>query len=443
VTRWNFPIPDSTSNLDVLLGVFLQDSWTLNHLTLNPGIRFEAIRGSVPAQDAPAGRFVPVRHFDAIENLPNWKNWAPRFGAVYDLFGNGRTAVRGSIGRYMQQEATGFAAKYNPLQQGSDTVTWTDLNGDDIAQDNELGAAGNATLGVRRNINPDPAMKRPYQILYNLGVQQQLMTGVSVSANYYRREYHNLVYTTNLAVPLSAYDPVTLPDPRGNGQTLPIYNLERPFLGLVNELDTTSPNNWRHYNGFDATINARGPRGMTVAGGIALGRTVTRQCDVEDPNQLRFCDQSQYEIPLSKTFKLNWSYPLPFDIRLSGVFQTADGFNATAPPAPLLAQNPDNHDSLYTYNVTRTILPSLVQTGVAVFLDQPGANIMPRVTQADFALSKNVQIRKVRLTPQIDVFNALNANTLLTSRTAFGTTLGYPTTILSGRLVRFQAKFYF
>ena len=275
VARWNFPIPQSQSNLDLLLGVFIQDSWTLKRLTLNPGLRFEAIRGSVPAQQAPAGRFVPDRQFDAIEDLPNWKNWAPRFGAVYDLFGSGKTAIRGSIGRYMQQEATGFAAKYNPLQQGSDTVTWTDTNGDDIAQDAELGAAANATLGVRRNINPDPDMKRPYQILYNLGIQQQLMAGVSVSANYYRREYHNLVYTTNLAVPLSAYDLVTLPDPRGNGQVLPVYNLQRPFLGLVNELDTTSPNNWRRYNGLDATINARGPRGMTVAGGLALGRTVT------------------------------------------------------------------------------------------------------------------------------------------------------------------------
>jgi hypothetical protein len=443
VQRWNFPIPEARSNLDYLIGVFVQDSWTLHRLTLNPGIRFEAIRGSVPAQSAPAGRFVPARQFDAIPDLPNWKNWAPRFGAAYDLFGNGKTALKGSAGKYMQQEATGFAARYNPLAEGSDVVTWSDVNGDDIAQDNELGAANNATLGVRRNIRPDPDMKRPYQILYNIGVQHQLLSRLSVSANYFRREYKNMVYTTNLAVPLTAYDLVNLPDPRGNGQTLPIYNLQRPFLGKVNELETTSPNNWRHYNGVDLTVNARGADGMSLAGGISVGRTISNTCDVEDPNQLRFCDQSQYDIPLRKTVKLTWSYPLPYGIRASGVFQTADGYNTSNPPAPLLAQNPDNHLRLYTYNITRVQLPSLVQSNVSVFLDEPGTSIMPRVTQLDFALSKSVQVKKVKLTPQVDVFNLLNANAVLNLRTVYGPTLGNPNTILSGRLVRFQVKYNF
>jgi len=443
VQRWNFPIPEAKSNLDYLWGVFLQDSWTLRKLTLNPGIRFEAIRGSVPAQTAPAGRFVPARSFGAIENLPNWKNIAPRFGAAYDLFGNGRTAIKGSIGKYMQQEATGFAAKYNPLVEGSDVVTWNDLNGNDIAEDNELGAANNATLGVRRNINPDPDMKRPYQILYNLGVQHQLLSNLSVSANYYRREYKNLVVTKNLAVPLTAYDLVNIADPRGNGQTLPIYNLQRPFLGQVNELDTTSATNWRHYNGIDFTVNARGSNGLNVAGGVSLGRSIANTCDVGDPNQSRFCDQTQYDIPLRKTLKLTWAYPLPWDIRFSGVFQTADGFNTTNPPAPLLAQNPDNHLRLYTYNVTRTQLPSLVQSNVSVFLDEPGTVIMPRVTQLDLAFSKVVTVGKLRLTPQVDIFNATNNNAVLTLRTVYGPTLGNPNTILSGRLVRFQLKYLF
>ena len=166
-------------------------------------------------------------------------------------------------------------------------------------------------------------------------------------------------------------------------------------------------------------------------------------CDIEDPNQLRFCDQTQYDIPLAKTVKLTWAYPLPWDIRFSGVFQSADGFNTSTPPAPLLAQSPDNHMRLYSYNVTRTQLPSLVQSNVSVFLDDPGTSMMPRVTQLDMAFSKALTVGRVKLTPQVDVFNLLNSNAVLTLKTVYGPTLGYPSTILSGRLVRFQMKYQF
>jgi carboxypeptidase family protein len=441
VIRWNFPITLAESDLDRGVGVYVQDSWTFRKLTLNPGLRYEILQGSVPAQSAPAGRFVPARSFAAIPNLPNFKNWAPRLGVAYDLSGNGKTAIKFAVGRYMQQEATGFADKYNPLVQGSDIVTWTDLNHDNIAQDNELGAANNATLGVRRNINPDPNLARPYQILYNLGVQHQLFTGISVSANYYRREYHHLVYTTNLDVPLSVYTLVNISDPRGNGATLPVYNLLPAYLGKVNEFDTTSPNNKRTYNGFDVLVNGRGRGGATLSGGINVGHTVSILCDVEDPNALRFCDQTQYTIPLSTTVKLNGSYPLPFGVRLSGVFQSADGFGLATAPVNTPTANPDNHDVMATYQVTRAVVPTLAQTQVNVLLDPPGSNWMPRVTQLDFSLSKTIRARSsLVLTPQVDIFNTLNANTLLTEVTTFGPSVGNPSTILTGRLIRFQVR---
>jgi carboxypeptidase family protein len=76
------------------LGIYVQDSWTIRRLTLNPGLRFEQLIQSTAGGDSPAGRFVPARHFDAIDNLPNWKNAAPRFGLAYDLRGNGKRPSR-------------------------------------------------------------------------------------------------------------------------------------------------------------------------------------------------------------------------------------------------------------------------------------------------------------------------------------------------------------
>ena len=57
---------------------------------------------------------MPARSFGAIEDLPNWKDWAPRFSAVYDLFGNGRRSAY-TLNRYNQIRTTGIAANYNPF----------------------------------------------------------------------------------------------------------------------------------------------------------------------------------------------------------------------------------------------------------------------------------------------------------------------------------------
>jgi hypothetical protein len=78
---------------------------------------------------------VPARRFDQIDDMPNNKNFAPRFGAAFDVFGNGRTAIKGSLGRYMEQIGQSFASRYNPMVSSTASVAWTDLNNDDVAQD--------------------------------------------------------------------------------------------------------------------------------------------------------------------------------------------------------------------------------------------------------------------------------------------------------------------
>ena len=106
------------------LGVFAQDAWTLRRLTLNYGLRFEHFAHEVPHEIAPAGRFSAAREFGPIE-LPTWNSVSPRFGAVYDLFGNQKTAVKFSLGKYMQAGSTGFSETYNPLALTTNQLTWT------------------------------------------------------------------------------------------------------------------------------------------------------------------------------------------------------------------------------------------------------------------------------------------------------------------------------
>src|SRR5262249_50082122 len=102
------------------LGVFVQDVWTKKRLTLSPGLRWDHFNASIPEQSVAAGRFVPARQFDAIPDLPNWNNVTPRLGVSYDLQGKGKTAVKGTIGLYVQSQGPGFPTTYNPMIVSTD-----------------------------------------------------------------------------------------------------------------------------------------------------------------------------------------------------------------------------------------------------------------------------------------------------------------------------------
>ena len=149
-----------------------------NRLTINPGIRFEFFNTYVPEQVSPAGRFVPARPFDKIENLPNWRDVAPRLGLVYDVFGDWRTAHQGATSASTCARSRRWASPRSTTRTccRHDRRTWADLNGDDIAQDNEIGPVVHAIQHQRHAAigSPDPDIKRPYQWEYNAGIQREL-----------------------------------------------------------------------------------------------------------------------------------------------------------------------------------------------------------------------------------------------------------------------------
>jgi hypothetical protein len=447
VTVYNSPVA-SHVDLNTDLGIYAQDTWTLKRLTLNPGIRWDYLNESIPEQTSPAGRFVPARTFAAVPNLPNWTNWSPRFGAAYDVFGNGKTAIKGSAGKYVQRDATAFASKYNPLTLSTDTRTW---NGARDAQGlpTGLGPSQNSRFGIAADQSPAPDIKRPYQVVYNVGIQQELFPRTALSANWYRREYKQLIATQNILVPFanyqSEYTPVNVLDPRGNGQTITIYNLNREFLGLTRYLDYNSETNSRTFTGYDLTVNRRMVNGATFAGGVSIGHFINNTCDVADPNQLRYCDQSQYDIPWYPVYKVNGMYPLPWGFRLSGVLQSAVGYSDATFGL---------HDIGASYLVTRAVVPSLVQTTVTglspgnvptagVLLDPPGEFSYPRNTMLDLGFARTFKRGNLRLVPQLDIFNVFNANTVQSQVTTFGPNFGFVNTNLAGRLMRLQMQVHF
>jgi Carboxypeptidase regulatory-like domain len=438
----------ASENIKYDLGLYLQDSWTFRSLTLNPGIRLEAFNTEVPTEDAPAGRFVPARHFDRIKNLPKWQDFAPRFGAVYDLFDNGKTALKGHIGKYMRAYSTvGFAQVYNPMVFQTDRRTWTDTNGDDIAQNTEIGPVVSPfnVTGIS-NRTADPGIKRPYQWEYSVGVQREIVTGMALSFNWIRREYRRLIWTDNILVSQSDYSIVNIANPLVAGEIIPIYNLDVAKRGLVQQIDKNSDQNRKWYDGFDVGFTARA-RGANLYGGASVGRQLTANCEVDDPNSLRYCDRRTLDIPFLSQFKLAGVVPMPLGFQMSGAWQGYPGSPAGTDRQDgeySAANNRVPDPSLnVNYVVDRTIIPNLTVASLTVPLLRPGTKYLDRWNQIDVRLAKRVGMGHAKAQVMFDVFNLLNSNAILSSVETFGSTLDRPTAILQGRLFAIGAQVNF
>ena len=466
------------------IGLFAQDSWTFKHLTLNPGVRIELFDSYYTHQTAAAGRFIGARDFpeEPESERPHWKDVAPRIGAVYDLLGDNTTALKASWGKYVRTYHAGFSSAYNPMTLSSDTRTWTDWNSDDIAQGDlscdiartwstptvnvpgcEIGQSNNVLFGKTAARAPAAGIKRPMNYETSVGIQRQLMQGMSASIGFTRRDYRREIFSQNLAVqplgtPLgTGYTLVMVPnpcatpnvqcDPNVNGsELLPVYNLDPALKGQVNRLDQNSPNNKRTFNAIDFGFQSR-VFGGTVFGGASWGQQTLVICDVEDPNFIangvtngvRFCDQSALGMPYQVGVKFSGSYPLPLGINVSGSLQSQPG-GATA-NAGEGSQNENYNISAATFKTLTN--QTMTQTNVIVRLLQPGTAYTDRVTSVDIRVSKRFQIGRYRLEGRFDAFNALNVNPVVAYNNTYGSSYKKITDILSGRVLAFGGSLSF
>jgi hypothetical protein len=169
----------------------------------------------------------------------------------------------------------------------------------------------------------------------------------------------------------------------------------------------------------DTNFNLRFPGGAAVAGGVSMGRTITEVCQVENQNCLRFCDQSQYDMPLLTTVKISGAYPLPFGVRVAGVLQSLPG-----------------SERAITYQVTRALLPSLTAASVNVRLNEPGTVYNDRVNQVDFTVSRSFKRGDFDVRPEAAFFNMFNANPVTSIVNTFGPSLNNVNAVLNPRLIR-------
>ena len=471
--------------LHVDAGFYAQDSWTLKRMTVNYGARYEHFSSGIPLETAPAGRYTAARTFGPIE-MPTWNSIAPRGGLVYDLFGDQKTALKFSVGKYMQAGSTGFSESYNPLQLTTASVSWTDLNRDGVPQ-GELGcvylSAGCEInlaqlpngFGVASLANFDPGMKRMYNIETAVSVQRELFTGVSVSGGWFHRDFKNLRRRVNVLQSFADYTPFTMFSPI-DGSAITYYNVSAAARSRVNAVDgnaTSDRKMW--FNGFEYNFNARLPRGATLFGGGMSERTIAQVCDEAfNPNNLLYCDQTRSGIPFRTQFKIAGTVPVTYGIQVGFSFQSLPGYGygmgalsgreggptgPTGQPSALQLNTPNGVGTVWlitpatTYSASspcvaqgkctagQLVDPGMNVASLSVPLIAPNTEFGDRINQLDLNVTRTIRIGRSSVQPKLDLFNALNVSPVYAVRSLNFGTASYlqPSSILVGRVFQVGA----
>jgi len=477
VTVLNTPL-EVQENLGANFGVYAQDQWNMGKLTLNYGARFDYLSQYIVGQPAMQGRFANVAAYDDI-HLPTWKDFSPRVSAVYNLSGDGKTAVRVGYNKFITAQTTGFAQLYNPTALTTQDLAWTDVNGNDIA-DGERGCTGYPSIGceinfaglptnfgVRSLAQFDPGLKRPYQLAFNAGITHEVLTGLTLSFEYFRSDFKNITVRQNSLRTAASYDQFSVVSPL-DGSVIPVWLPKPGVASQVANVDSTSDDMKRWYNGFDMSFNARMRGGIRAFGGFSVERSLNDVCvsAASDPNRSLYCNQAESGIPWQKQIKGTVVYPLPwYGISVSAAYQGLNGYlSGTAAQAYggfTAGTGFDNPRGVGTFwQVTSTtryaancqapctpgalVLPAIAASGIAninVPLVAPETEYTPRINQFDFSASKSIEFGALRVTPKLDIFNALNSDDYTSvSSTQFGAaTYMRPSVILQGRIIRIGA----
>ena len=465
-----YPTPYTSPSNTRTLAVFAQDQWTFNRWTLNLGVRFDHFVASIPAYTLEAVQFAPRREFAAEDNTANFKDISPRLGAVYDLSGDGRTALKVNVSRYVSRtrgrSAQTFASRAD-RSLNMTGLTWMDDDGNffpncDLTNFQANGACGRISnlnfglLSPAATIRDDDVLtgwgNRPYNWAGSVSIEHQLSEALSVTTGYHRRTFGNFTVTQNQATTPADYDPycITAPvDPRlpggGGYQVCGLTDVKPEKRGQRQNRIRNSNNfgtQFEHYNGVDLSLSARLPHNVLVTGGLNTGRSEEDTCFVVNSDQDLF--NCNIKPPFATNVKVYGIVPMPGDFQVAAVFQ-----RLAALPGQYVTGGLTHYQVTYRAS-NAEIAPSLGRNlssgasgSVRVPIVPPGEVFADATHALDVRITKVFQIGRVRILGNVDLNNLYNNSGVQLFNTTFGPDFDRPLTIQPARYVKFSAQVNF
>ena len=455
-----YALPHRVSTSIDEFAVYAMDSWVLRRLTLTGGLRLDRFGGRVNPMSLPGGRFVGARSFGELHPVEAFTDLSPRLSAVYDLFGNAKTALKFSASKYLTPLSVFFFNPFAPNSVAADPRVWldTDLtpgsntpsgrvlptNNDNIAQDNEIGPTQNRRFGLAPEQRADPDLQREYSWDYSASVQHEIIPNLSVMAGWYFARTYDAQQTINVLRGINNYTPFQTPNPYDTSEMLTIYRLN-PGTNLVDNVTTNSDVNRRDYQAYEASVASRLFTGGTVNFGWAMERARRVSCDTPNPNQLRFCDHTGElyqelgrvaKIPYRHEFKLSVAQQLPYGFNLGASLLSFAGANRIVGAGG--AANVVGSTGSIAYAVPSNVFPGGPTEGaVTVPLLSPGVSFLDRWNQLDLSVRRNFRVGgRFELRPALEMYNVANSAVVLSRNNTFGPSLDTPLSVLQGRLTK-------
>jgi hypothetical protein len=471
--------------------LYAQDQWTVGKMTVQGAIRYDHAWSYYPAQQVGPTRFLTTAlTFPETTGVIGYNDIDPRFGVAYDLFGNGKTALKFNGGRYLEV-AVGGNGNYSSLLPSSRVTTsvsrtWTDANGNfnpdcdlynGAAQDlrssggDFCGAWPDQNFGKAVNtLSYDPRIlqgwyNRPSDWIIGATLQHELIPRVSVEVGYTRRWLHLFTVTDNLAVSVADMTPfsVTAPFdsrlPGGGGYVVSgLYNVVPAKATLVDNYRSYSGdygNVSQVYNGIDLNISARLRNSLQIQAGTNTGQRVTDYCGVRAtlPEQAGgFSTGSEvpafspvnpychYAPGIDTRITAAATYTVPkLDVQLSSALLSSPGLVLQANWTVTSAEAAKSLGRPLSNNAPN----------VTVNLLAPGDLRSDRANQLDFRVGKILRFGRSRANVALDLFNALNFDTILVPNQAFIpggawlTPTGTQTPVMTARTAKITVQYDF
>lgn len=426
---------------------YIKDTFTKGRLTLDLGVRYDIEKAKNNATEINAARlvpdFMPAISVGEIDPGFKWTHLSPRIGVTYDLTGNGKMILRGNLARYANHLGASLATDVSPTATSWASYYWSDINGDNIVQIDELVGYPLDGLIAYSGFDPynpgtlmtspnkiDPNLKPPLTYEAIVGIEREFFTDFSMAANFVLRRNTRLYWRPANGISSADYiGPITgALTYEGISYPYEYWTLsERPAAGTFL---TQQQNYHENYMGVEVVAVKRFSNKWMVNASFTYQKSSRNYGEGSyfDPTNIKMLDGTP-----TSAYQPTWMgkvtglYRLPFGVNISASFSSREGYIF----APVIS--------------VKTPERAAVGLGASmnIYTEKYGTSHLENFYNLDLRLQKDIATAKYgTYSIAIDAFNALNFSwDLQRNATQNSPDANQIQNILNPRVIRFSLRF--